>query len=90
MTYLNSMTDEHIERLVNSHPILCRGANKEGKPVFLKEEAEQVIVKIYEYGKTIPLCRFYDGSGVAPRCDFKQRTRSFSEDDLGVCPYSSK
>jgi len=87
------MAENDLLRLVGSHVIQCSGADHDGKPVLLEGRPEQVIVKLYENGKTEPLCRYFEPDCVAPRCNPK-RIKDIgiihAEDDLGVCHYSSK
>ena len=47
------------KKLVNTHVVKCRGRDKEENPVLAEGEAEEVIVKVYADGHTIPLCRHY-------------------------------
>ena len=82
-----------LEILLSSYEFKCLGANKSRKPIFLQEQAEPVILKVYKDGKTEPLCRYVEMGCVAPRCNPKLiegLSIRFTEDDLGICPYATK
>lgn len=73
--------------------IQCSGANKNGSSCFLAdEEKEPVIIKVYENGLTVPLCRYaHISDSRLMKCNPNlQEVSGAKEDKLGDCPYSTK
>ena len=58
----------------------CRGNMNSDFDFLSKENAEQVIVRVYENGDTIPVCRYNKG----------MRCTAPMEIDQGFCKYLSK
>lgn len=79
---------KELEKLLTSHQLNCTARNLDGKPFFTPNNAEPVIIKVYNNGETIPLCR-YSFHGVVWRCNPSLK-RVETEDELHVCPYYSK
>jgi len=72
--------------VITAFNIGCSGCDSNGRPVL--REKEPVIVKVYKNGASQVLCR-YLFTGVADRCN-PILDKSKHEDDLEVCPYSTK
>jgi hypothetical protein len=53
--------------------IPCRGITDTGEPAFNKEDAQQVIVKVYENGVSFPLCHCFAERefGMIGSCNYK-------------------
>jgi len=82
---------ENLKKIVSAFQLYCKGADKDQKPVFSENTKSSVIVRVYEDGSAIPLCRYVERLCVTPRCNPKLvRDASSHEDDYGTCIYSDK
>ncbi len=84
-------------KVIAVEQIPCRGLTETGAPAFKKEDAQQVIVKVYEDGTSIPLCLCLagDGVGIRGRCNSKflngydERNTHMIVSELQRCPYNT-
>jgi len=80
--------------IANSHMIMCRGTDLEGKFVFAKDDAEPVIVNAWVDGKNSVKCRYLTPRPNSPSeeyCNCQnliKKRESFKEDRLPKCIYA--
>lgn len=81
------MSDQ--KNIIKVYKIRCRGADKGRRPVFPRDEAEEVIVRVYNAGGTGVTCRYLAEDGL--RCNPTLRKVNFSNfedrEELGFCLY---
>jgi len=70
-----------LRGLESSYLIKCRGVSKKEIWPLSEEAAEQVIVKVYRDGHTIPVCRYLEGDS-DDIC-----SAALDEEDRTFCPY---
>lgn len=68
--------------VLETHLIKCKGSNKNNSPILPEDQEEQVIVKIYRSGESLPLCRYISG-------DSQNHCTIGNIEHSGFCPYRS-
>ena len=87
------MVEALTKKVIQAFKVKCKGVNLNNTPCFNEGENDDVIIKVYEHGWTVPLCRFAYCATDAGfiKCNSKlQNVSSAEEHNLGDCPYSTK
>ena len=75
---------DDIVKLIETYSLSCRGIKPDNKiPALSKRRAESIIVKTYENGRTIPLCRYFQEGDCYAQSVFDPKYKG------GKCTYSS-
>jgi hypothetical protein len=84
------------DKVIAVEKISCRGLTDNGGPAFDNENSQQVIVKVYEDGTSIPLCPCFVGEeGVRGKCNYKFLNDDIDESAKRIfyefkrCPYNT-
>jgi len=72
-----------LEGIANAIPKKCRGNDINDKSVLPRWRKEEIIVKVYRDGHSIPLCKYISGDS-DNKCSAPSNTKNH-----GYCPYRS-